>query len=554
MTSTQQLTAWKLVRPALTAERGALARIVGWSLLEAVPVLLSGHLIAQAVDRGFLADAPGTGLLILCCYAFALILGSLGTRQLMPSLARVTESIRDRLVTHVVTTAMLQSQHGIAPDSSEVARTTRQTESARQITAGLLMSARTVVFSSAAVALGLSTIAPLIAVVCLVCLLLAGALLVNVSRRLRRRYGHFLACEEELAEHSGRVLEALRDIAACGASVRAARDVGRVVDKQAAASVATAWAGSGRIAVIIVGARLPLLVTLLLAPRLVASGSATPGTILGALTYLVTGLEPALRSIILTVGNMGVQLHVLLLSLAKRAVPPPPPPGRSHTVGATSLSLHHVTFSYGPHAAPVVVDLSLRIEAGEHVAIAGPSGAGKSTLARLLAGLETPDSGEVRLGERGLPQFAPSVLRSTMALIPQESYVFAGTVRENLCYLRPSSQPATPAELEHAITLFDLEETVTRAGGVDGVIEQPLSLPQGQRQLIVLARAYLSGARVLILDEATCHLDASHEARAEEALMNRPNTTLIVIAHRTSSVGRARKVVVVGAEDRRAAR
>lgn len=173
----------------------------------------------------------------------------------------------------------------------------------------------------------------------------------------------------------------------------------------------------------------------------------------------------------------------------------------------------------------------------------GPSGAGKSTLASLLAGLDRPGAGEVRIGGRPVEELDRAWLRRTIALVPQEAYVFAGTVRENLSYLRPEPRPGD-GELASVITLFGLDELVARSGGTDGVIGRPDALSQGERQLLVLARVYLSTAPVVILDEATCHLDPVAEARAEQAFIARPGT-LVVIAHRISSVLRAPRVLVV---------
>lgn len=152
---------WALIRPVVTAERTAVTAMVAWSLLEAVPVLLSGWLMASALDRGFLAADPGTGLAFLGTYAVALFLGAVGARQVMTPLGRVVESVRDQLVRLVVVAGLGRAaKTDAAADSGAVARTTRQTETVRQMTAALLMTARTVVFSVAAVVLGLLALAP----------------------------------------------------------------------------------------------------------------------------------------------------------------------------------------------------------------------------------------------------------------------------------------------------------------------------------------------------------------------------------------------------------
>lgn len=535
---------WTLVRPAVTAERSAVRAMLAWSLLEAVPVLLSGRLMASALDRGFLAGDSCTGMAYLGAYGAALLLGAFGTRQVMRPLASVVESVRDRLVRLVVSAELRRAVLvDTEADTGAVARTTRQTEGVRQMTAGLLMTARTVAFSVAAVVIGLLALVPQIALVTMVALAVSGVLLVLLSRRLRQRYATSLSAEEDLSKEAGEVLRGLRDVYACGAVATADRQVGHAVDTQAAASMAVARLAAGRLGVIVVGARLPLVATLLMAPWLVRSGTVTPGEILGTATYLIIGLEPALRSVVQTVANVGLQLGVLLLRLADRVTVPSEPGGGSAKVAHTGLKLGEVTFGYSSHSEPVVQKLSLSIEEGEHLAVMGPSGAGKSTLASLLAGLDRPDVGEVRIGGRLVEELDRAWLRRTIALVPQEAYVFAGTVRENLSYLRPEPGPRD-GELASVITLFGLDELVARSGGTDGVIGRPDALSQGERQLLVLARVYLSTAPVVILDEATCHLDPVAEARAEQAFIARPGT-LVVIAHRISSVLRAPRVLVV---------
>jgi ATP-binding cassette subfamily C protein len=168
----------------------------------------------------------------------------------------------------------------------------------------------------------------------------------------------------------------------------------------------------------------------------------------------------------------------------------------------------------------------------------GPSGAGKSTLAGLLAATHVPDQGEVRLGGVPVVDLDPQTLASHRVLIPQEAYVFAGTLGENLRYLHPS---ATRAELDAVVADLALREMVRRLGGYDTVID-PGALSAGERQLIALARAHLTPAPVLILDEATCHLDP---VAVERVLASRRGGTLIVVAHRINSALRAQRIVLM---------
>ncbi|WP_033308544.1 ATP-binding cassette domain-containing protein [Streptomyces iakyrus] len=204
-----------------------------------------------------------------------------------------------------------------------------------------------------------------------------------------------------------------------------------------------------------------------------------------------------------------------------------------------AFSLTSVTFAYGPASTPVVQDLDLDLPRGAHLAVVGPSGAGKSTLTALVAGLLTPSRGTVRVGGHPVP--GPEAAAGRV-LIPQEAYVFGGTLAENLAYLRPD--PVPEEELLAAAEAVGLTPLAGRLGGLGARVD-PTALSAGERQLVALARAWLSHAPLALLDEATCHLDPETEERAERAFAARPGGTLVVVAHRISSARRAGRVLVM---------
>ncbi|MGW7237925.1 ATP-binding cassette domain-containing protein [Streptomyces sp. NPDC054804] len=207
--------------------------------------------------------------------------------------------------------------------------------------------------------------------------------------------------------------------------------------------------------------------------------------------------------------------------------------------GVPALALAAVSFAYGPASTPVLDGLDLCVAHGGHLAVVGPSGIGKSTLTAVAAGLLTPAHGEIRVCGHPVPGARATALR---VLIPQEAYVHTGTFAENLGLLRPD--PVPEPELLAAAEAVGLTPLLERCGGPDAPVH-PAELSAGERQLIALTRAYLSPAPLALLDEATCHLDPEAEARAERAFARRPGGSLVVVAHRISSAGRAERILVM---------
>ncbi|MEU0409603.1 ATP-binding cassette domain-containing protein [Streptomyces griseorubiginosus] len=214
-------------------------------------------------------------------------------------------------------------------------------------------------------------------------------------------------------------------------------------------------------------------------------------------------------------------------------------PSHSTPAEPPALALTSLTFAYGPAATPVLDGLDLTLTPGAHLAVVGPSGIGKSTLTALVAGLLRPTGGEIRLCGHPVPSPGAAARR---VLIPQEAYVHTGTLAENLAHLR--SGPVPEAELLAAAEAVGLSPLLEALGGPRATVD-PAALSAGERQLVALARAYLSPAPLVLLDEATCHLDPRAEERAERAFAERPGTTLVVVAHRISSARRAGHVLLM---------
>ena len=185
------------------------------------------------------------------------------------------------------------------------------------------------------------------------------------------------------------------------------------------------------------------------------------------------------------------------------------------------------------------------IPAGKTVALVGTSGAGKTTTAQLLMRFWDPDAGRITLDGADLRSYRLDDLRRRIALVAQDTYLFNDTLRSNILIARPE---ATAAELMAAIEHASLAELVeTLPAGLDSMVgERGTSLSGGQRQRVAIARAFLKDAPVLILDEATSHLDAVNEAAVRRALdLLQADRTTIVIAHRLSTIRNADLIVVL---------
>jgi ATP-binding cassette subfamily C protein len=432
------------------------------------------------------------------------------------------------------------------PDAGAVARMTHQAEIARDSLAGVLAVTCTFACTMVSTLGGLVTLLPATLPYVLPPLLASVLLLRLLIRPYAARQRDAVLAEESVAAEVSRAASAARDTA-CGAEDLVVAGLARRIAGQERATRRVAVASSARLLCLAVGGWLPLLLVLGGAQGMLRHG-ASPGDVVGAVTYVTGSLRAALYALSQGMGAGLVRLNVTLERILQTSAPPgtrqeaPPETGqaaprraarRPHRPG--TLELRDVSFGYGPHAEPVVAGLTLTIPPGDHLAVVGPSGIGKSSLAGLLAGMLRPDHGEVLLD--GLP--AAGLGRGWRTLISQEAYVFAGSLEENLAYLHPAGQ----AELDEAAAATGLTSLVTRLGGYGAAII-PGALSAGERQLIALTRAYLPPAPVVILDEATCHLDPAAEERAEAAFASRGGT-LIVIAHRISSARRARRVLVL---------
>jgi ATP-binding cassette subfamily B protein len=209
-----------------------------------------------------------------------------------------------------------------------------------------------------------------------------------------------------------------------------------------------------------------------------------------------------------------------------------------------SVELRGVTFGYDP-AKPVLHDVDMDVPAGKTVALVGATGAGKSTVIKLLARFYDPDEGAVLIDGHDLRQVAQRSLREQLAVVPQEAFLFSGSVLDNIRFARPSASDDEVKRVARIVGVHDFVEGLP--DGYDTEVQEGGSgLSTGQRQLVSFARALLADPRILILDEATSSVDAESERRIERAMEVLFNgRTSIVVAHRLSTVRYADEIMVV---------
>jgi len=211
------------------------------------------------------------------------------------------------------------------------------------------------------------------------------------------------------------------------------------------------------------------------------------------------------------------------------------------------VSFEGVSFRYGEgeDAAWALRDVDLIVPPGQTVALVGATGAGKSTFAKLVARFYDPSEGRVRVDGHDLREVRASSLRAQMGIVPQEAFLFSGTVRENIAFGRPDASEEEIAAAARAVGAEDFIAGLER-GFETEVGERGAQLSAGQRQLIAFARALIADPRILVLDEATSNVDIHTEARIEQGLRRLlAGRTAFVIAHRLSTIRHAARILVL---------
>ncbi|WP_432837565.1 peptidase domain-containing ABC transporter [Dactylosporangium sp. CA-092794] len=371
-----------------------------------------------------------------------------------------------------------------------------------------------------------------------------GAILLGSYRRSRRLAQREISAMAEEQSYLVETLEAMLPLKANGAEPSALRRWSELFDKFQDATVRR-----GRTSATVESLQAALrtlapLALLTLGVVMVLRGELTVGTMLAANSIAASVLAP-LGSFI----SAGQSLQLVRAQVERMydvLDAPVEPVGAAEAAQRhrpAAVELTDVSFSYDQDGEPVLRDVCLTLAPGRKVGVAGRTGSGKSTLALLVLGLLRPGQGEVRVDGLTLDAIDLHQLRGSCGAVLQDLSLFSGSIEENIRLGRPD---AGPAEIEAAAQVAGLDDDVARMpmGYHTQVGEGGLALSAGQRQRVALARALVHRPRLLVLDEATSHLDPATERRVDEAL-NRLEVTRLVISHRRSAIENADEILVL---------
>jgi ATP-binding cassette subfamily B protein len=516
-------------------------------MLQTSAVLAGPALVRYGIDHGLRRHDRGAldiaALLYLGVAIAALVLG----RLVILIVARVGESflrdLRVRVFDHIVALSLDFFER--ERTGRIVSRMTSDIDALQELVSqGLVLFVTNGLLFVGAVG-ALVAMSPLLAACTLV--VVPGVVVATIWFR-RESNRAYLAVRESVGQTLSTLQEGLAGVRVVQAFARErafATRFGVVNEEQFSANLRTVSLSARYFPVIELAGVVTQAVILGVGGLLVARGSVTVGTVIAFLLYLGNVFEPIqqLSQLFNTVQAAGAALAKLFGLLDER-------PSVAERPGAVDLPergelvADDISFAYGD-GPDVLHDVSLRLAPGERLALVGPTGAGKSTLAKLIARFYDPRTGGVRFGDVDLRDATLQSLRERIVVVPQEGFLFAGTIRDNIRVGRPE---AADGDVETAVAALGLSERFALLpDGLDTEVrERGSALSAGERQLVSLARAALADPGVLVLDEATSNLDPGTERAVEQALERlMEGRSVVVIAHRLSTAARANRVIVV---------
>jgi ATP-binding cassette, subfamily B, bacterial len=538
----------RLVAALVAPYRWRLTGAAGLIGLRTAGSLSIPYLVGQAIDRGIAAGNGSAVLLysgLIGVAAVAAALGSWGFLRVSGGVGQnVLYDLRMRVYTHVQRLSL--SFYERYTSGRIIARLTNDIDTLTDLLATGLTSLATSTLSVIVISVILLVLDVRLGLVTL----LAFPVIVVLTQWFRHNSSRaYRAVRQAIALVIVHYTESLAGIRAVQAYGREPRNQEIFEDLTARYRDANAWSvrlsstyGPG---ISFLG-RLTTLAVLAYGGVLVVQGSLTLGLLTAFILYVRQFFEPMQDlSQFYTLFQAAAAAMEKLSGVLEETSSVPEPERPTPLRAAGALDFDHVTFAY--RETPVLHDLSFSIPAGQTVALVGETGAGKSTVARLVARFYDPTSGAVRLDGVDLREVAGQDLRRAVVMVTQESFLFSGSVGDNIGFGRPE---ASRDEIEAAARAVGAHGFIASLpeGYDTEVRRRGVRLSSGQRQLVAFARAFLADPRVLILDEATSSLDLPTERLVQHALRTLlADRTAIIIAHRLSTVEIADRVLVVAA-------
>jgi ATP-binding cassette subfamily B protein len=533
----------RMLRPYRRRIAVASVLLVLWT----ATVLAGPFYVRYAIDHGIAVGDAGALNLAIWLYVATAAVGYLVFRQQVLLVSVVGESflrdLRNRVFAHLMRLSMPfydREKAGVV-----VSRMTSDVESLQELVQmGLLMFVTNALVLVASLVV-LAVVSWQLLLVCLVALPPVILASIRFQRESNRAY---LVVRDRIGSTLADLQQGITGVRVIQAFAREEAEVGRfrrgnrvLYDAHMDSVRVQAWylpviefAGLGTTAAVVgVGG------------WLVAGDSVTVGTVTFFVLTLSNLFEPVqqLSQLFNVLQSAGAGLNKLF-ALLDTPVDVPERPGAVDLPERGAVEVDDVSFAYGG-GPPVLAGVGLEVAPGERLALVGPTGAGKSTLAKLMARLYDPTEGAVRFGGVDLRDATIDSLRQRIVVVPQEGFLFDGSIRDNVRVGRP---PATDEEVAAALAdlgLLERFEALPDGLGTE-VRERGSRLSAGERQLVSLARAALADPAVLVLDEATSSLDPGTEALVEVAMARlTEGRTVLLIAHRLSTAERADRVAVV---------
>jgi len=528
-----------------------LALLVGGLLsLATGAVGLALPLVARRLVGDLAHDrAVGGVLLLLAVLALANAgIGALGSYVQERAAESVVLSARRQLVAHLVRLRIP------AVDRSEpgdlMARVTSDTTLLREVTTGSLVSAATSTVMLLATVTMMALLDPLLLAVTVAVLGGAQAVIGLVVPRIARAATRAQESVGAMGTALERMLGAVRTVKASGAERREGQrvDAAAVSAWRAGVRAAKWQALAGNTAGLAV--QVSFIVVLGLGGARVASGAIDVGTLVAFLLYLYY-LLPPMRELagVASQYQVGVAAVGRIRQAQRLPTEPDGPPADLPRPGVApaTVAFEQVRFRYRPELPEAHRGLNFAVPARGMTAFVGPSGAGKTTIFSLIERFYEPDAGRVLVDGTDVTDWPLAELRAAIGYVEQDAPVLSGTLRENLLFGAPD---AGDAELRQVLRTTRLDGQVARLpDGLDTLVgHRGTRLSGGERQRVAIARALLRRPRLLLLDEATSQLDAVNEAALRDTIAAvARTTTVLVVAHRLSTVTMADRIIVVDA-------